>query len=80
MNTNGRLHPGIRLHSIPVSGAAGFLFVIGSTLIFLFGIPSIRWFFVASMALGLGLAVALPILHRYSSRKLARETERLKLT
>ena len=38
-------HPGIRIDKIPVSGAAGLIFVIGALSIFLIGVPLIRGFF-----------------------------------
>ncbi len=68
MKTNGSPHPGISMHNIRVGGgAAGFLFVAGSMLVFFLGIPAIRWFLVGSIVLGSGIAVALRLLHKHDS-------------
>jgi hypothetical protein len=65
METNGSLHPGINFHKLPVSGgAAGLLFAVGSTLIFLFGIPMVRWFLGGAVVLGLGVAGVLRLFHK----------------
>ena len=40
-----KLHPGIRIDRIPVSGAAGLIFVVDALAIILIGIPQIRGFF-----------------------------------
>jgi hypothetical protein len=50
---NGRLHPGITMHKIPVgAGFAGLTFTIGSLVILLVGLP-ILWYFIAgAVALG----------------------------
>jgi hypothetical protein len=68
METNGSLLPGINFHKLPVSGgAAGLLVAVGSTLIFLFGIPLVRWFLAGAFALGLGVALILRVFHRHSA-------------
>jgi hypothetical protein len=65
MKSSGRLHPGISMHKLPVSsGAAGLLFVAGSMLIFLLGIPALRWFLGVSIALGSAVAGALWLFHK----------------
>lgn len=54
-------HPGIRIDKIPVSGAVGLIFVVGTLMIFLVGVPATRWFFFISLAAGIvgGLALYL---------------------
>ncbi|HEX4594139.1 MAG TPA: hypothetical protein VH157_07680 [Bryobacteraceae bacterium] len=65
MEGNGRLHPGISMHKLPVSGGAvGLLFAAGSMLVFLIGVPSVRVFFLAAIPLGLGFAFALRFFHK----------------
>ena len=45
--------PEIRIDRIPVGGgAAGLIFAVGSCLIFLVGIPALRWFFLGAVAIG----------------------------
>jgi hypothetical protein len=58
--TNGRLHPGITMHKIPVgAGFAGLTFTIGSLVTLLAGLP-ILWYFIAgAVALGIGFAAIL---------------------
>jgi len=71
MTTNGGLHPGISMHKLPISGGAvGLLFVVGSMLVFLLGIPAMRWFLAGSVALGLGVAGGLWLFHRHFSNPL----------
>jgi hypothetical protein len=71
MPTNGGLHPGISLHKRPVSGGAGgLLFAVGSMLVFLLGIPAMRWFLVGSIVLGVGVAGGLWLFHKHSSSPL----------
>lgn len=68
------------MHKLPVSGGAvGLLFVVGSMLVFLLGIPAMRWFLGGSAVLGLGVAGGLWLFHRHFSNPLtqlppARET------
>ena len=51
-------HPGINMHKLSFGGGLeGLTFVIGSTLIFVFGLPAL-WYFVA-LAYGLGIVVAI---------------------
>ena len=56
-------HPGIRIDKIPVSGAMGLIFTIGSMVIFL-ALPAVRWFFFLSILPGLAVAAALRWAHR----------------
>jgi hypothetical protein len=53
-------HPGITMHKLSFGGGLeGLTFVIGTVLIFLFGLPAL-WYFVAfALALGIGIAVFL---------------------
>ena len=53
-------HPGITMHKLSFGGGLeGLTFVIGSVLIFVFGLPAL-WYFVAfALALGIGIAVFL---------------------
>ena len=58
-------NPQINVSKIPGgAGIAGALFAISSMLIFLFGVPRIRYFFIASIILGCGIAVALRFVRR----------------
>ena len=60
-NTNREpAHPEIRIDKIPVSGAMGLIFTIGSMVIFL-ALPAVRWFALLSILPGLAIAF---ILHR----------------
>jgi len=59
------LHPGISMHSIPARGAGGFLFVVGTVLIFLSNAPGLLPLAAACVVGGLLLA---PLLHRSSLR------------
>jgi hypothetical protein len=45
-------HPGISIHHIPVEGAVGLLFVLGTMLIFGAGVPAIREIFVLIAPVG----------------------------
>jgi hypothetical protein len=53
-------HPGITMHKLSFGGGLeGLTFVIGSVLIFVFGLPAL-WYFVAfAAALGIAIAVFL---------------------
>lgn len=51
-------HPGIRIDKIPVSGAMGLIFTVASLAIFL-ALPTIRWFAMLSVPVGLGVAALL---------------------
>ena len=54
----------IRIHRIPVAGAAGLLFAVGSCLVFLFGIPALRWFLLGSVIVGSALGGLLWFWHK----------------
>jgi hypothetical protein len=51
------------------TGIAGALFALGSMLIFLVGVPRIRYFFVAAVILGGGIALVLRFIRRESRGK-----------
>jgi len=51
-------HPGIRIDKIPVSGAMGLIFTVGSLVIFL-ALPAVRWFAILSLPVGLAFAAIL---------------------
>ena len=77
MESRDRLHPGITMHKLPVSGnAVGLLFAAGSMAVFLVGVPSIRIFSLAVIPLGLTVALLLRSFHR---RRAALPQEFLKL-
>jgi hypothetical protein len=45
--------PQIRIDRIPVGGGvAGLIFAVGCCLIFLIGIPALRWFLLGSVVVG----------------------------
>ncbi len=52
-----RLHPGIRIHSIPVAGTAGLIVVAGMTVLILVAVPALRP--LAALCLGGGVLLAL---------------------
>jgi hypothetical protein len=59
MQENGA-NPQINSAKIPVGGGiAGSIFALGSTLIFLIGIPALRYFLPAAVVLGGGVALIL---------------------
>lgn len=71
MTTNGKLHPGISIHNIPVAGgAAGLLFAVCGMLVFLLGIPMLPWFLGGAVAIGLAVAFGLRFVHKRSSSPL----------
>jgi hypothetical protein len=62
--------PQINVSKIPGgTGIAGALFAIGSMLIFLFGVPRIRYFFLGAIILGSGIALILRFVHRETPGK-----------
>jgi hypothetical protein len=58
-----KLHPGIRIHRIPVSGGPGLLYVIGMLVIFLAGLPETRLFLAGSLGFGILTALILRLLY-----------------
>ena len=71
MKTSDSLHPGISVHHIQVGGGvAGSLVAIVSMLIFLVGVPALRYFLVGAIAIGSGIAIALRLVHQHNSRPL----------
>jgi len=56
--------PLINMSNIKVGGGAvGLVFSVGIVCIFLFGIPSLRWFPVGAGVAGLLIAIALRVVH-----------------
>jgi len=56
--------PQINMSKLAVGGGiAGAVFTVGSMLIFLTGIPVLRYMFPAAMALGCGVALILHFMH-----------------
>ncbi len=52
--------PEISMHRIPVGGgAAGLIFAVGSCLVFLIGIPALRWFLLGAVAIGSAVGAVL---------------------
>ena len=50
-------HPGITMHRLSFGGGLeGLTFVIGTVLIFVFGLPALWYFIAFAVALGLGVA------------------------
>ena len=57
---DNKRHLGITMHKMPVgAGFAGVVFTVGSMAVFLIGIPALRYFLLAALALGIGIAVVL---------------------
>jgi hypothetical protein len=68
--SEGTPNPQINVSKIPGgAGVAGALFALGSMLIFLIGIPRLRYFFVAAIVLGCGIALILRFLRRETPGK-----------
>jgi hypothetical protein len=62
--------PQINVSKIPGgTGIAGALFAIGSMLIFLFGVPRIRYFFIGALIVGFGIALVLRFVRRETPGK-----------
>ena len=62
---NGRRHPGITMHRLPVgAGFAGVVFTVGSAAIFLIGLPALWYFVAGAVALGVGVAAVLRLTAR----------------
>ncbi len=68
--SEGTPSPQINVSKIPGgTGIAGALFALGSMLIFLVGVPRIRFFFVAAIILGGGIALVLRFIRRETPGK-----------
>jgi len=66
----GTPNPQINVSKIPGgAGIAGALFALGSMLIFLIGIPRLRYFFIAAIVLGCGIAVILRLIRHETPGK-----------
>jgi hypothetical protein len=58
-------HADINMAQIPAdANVGGLIFAVGSMLIFLIGIPAIRYVFPAAIALGCGVALVLRLTRR----------------
>ena len=63
-------NPQINISKIPGgAGIAGALFALGSMLIFLIGIPRLRFFFIAAIVLGCAIALILRFVRRETPGK-----------
>ena len=63
-------NPQINISKIPGgTGVAGALFAISTMLIFLIGIPRIRYFFIGALILGGGIALVLRFVRRETPGK-----------
>ena len=63
-------NPQINLSKIPGGGGiAGALFAFGSVLIFLIGIPRLRFFLIAAIILGCAVALVLRLIRRETPGK-----------
>lgn len=61
-------HSGITMHKLSFGGGfIGFLFAAGSALIFVLGFPTLWYFVVFALLLGIGIAMLLKLTSRRSS-------------
>ena len=68
--SEGTPNPQINISKIPGgAGIAGALFALGSMLIFLIGIPRLRYFFIAAIVFGCGIALILRFIHHETPGK-----------
>jgi len=68
--SEGTPNPQINVSKIPGGGGfAGALFAVISTVIFLIGIPRLRYFFPAAVVLGCGIALILRFIRRETPGK-----------
>ena len=68
-------HRGITMHQLPVGGNfPGFVFAVGSALIFLLAIPALWFVLIAALVVGLIAATVLQMTHKDPS-----ESSRLSL-
>ena len=68
--SEGTRNPQINISKIPGgAGIAGALFALGSMLIFLIGIPRLRFFFIAAIVLGCAIALILRFVRRETPGK-----------
>jgi hypothetical protein len=62
---NESARPEITMHRLSVGGGvAGLIFAVGSCLIFVVGIPMLRWFLLGAVVIGFGVAGVLWWWHR----------------
>ena len=68
--SEGTPSPQINVSKIPGgTGIAGALFALGTMMIFLVGVPRIRYFFVGAIILGGGIALVLRFIRRETPGK-----------
>ncbi len=60
-----RPHRGITFHAMPVAGAGGAFLTIGVVLMFVIGVPSGKWFVIASVLAGLIVLGIIRLVHRF---------------
>jgi hypothetical protein len=61
------VHPGIRVHAIPVAGGVGSVFLLGFLVMFWFGVPGYRPLVLLAAALGVVAGVALILRRKWTS-------------
>ncbi len=66
---NSDSHPGITMHKIPVSGAIGLVFTIGSIAIFIAGFPAFWYVIAFSALLGIVIAIILRLVHNRNPKQ-----------
>ena len=59
------VHPGIRVHAIPLAGGMGLVFVLGFIAMFWFGAPGYRPLVLAAWGMGVALGVVLILWRRH---------------
>lgn len=59
-----KVHPGIRIHRIPVAGGAGLIVAVGMIVLILMAVPALRPIAAASVCGGVLLALVLRVLRR----------------
>ena len=59
-----QIHPGIRMHAVPVTGGIGLVFVAGYLFMFWSGAPTYRPIVLGVLALGITSGVTLILLRR----------------
>jgi hypothetical protein len=63
-------HPGITMHKISFGGGfIGLLFAAGSALIFVLGFPTLWYFVVLALGLGVIIAIVLKTIHDHTTER-----------
>ena len=61
-----QLHPGINFSRLEVGGdLGGFIFVLGSVLVLVAGLPQVRWFVLMALGTAVPIACLLLAWHRH---------------